>query len=232
MQCSYFNVIKNGDFTELISLMENDLAQTKELQQFESLIEGLLSNGFGVCDSFLEMQVVNGLKNDFLSLAPDVIQEAGIGKAFFHQTDKSIRGDKIFWLNEEALTLNEFCFFEKLDRFIAYLNQTCFTSINAKEFHYAKYPIGTYYKKHIDKFKIDAGREFSFILYLNEEWGPNDGGELGLYLENGMQKIIPLGGRVVFFKSDIVEHEVFTSLTKERMSLTGWLKSVNSSLVI
>ena len=35
----------------------------------------------------------------------------------------------------------------------------------------------------------------------------------------------PMGGRMVFFKSDEMEHEVHPSFTRERISIAGWLKA-------
>ena len=98
-----------------------------------------------------------------------------------------------------------------------------------QEFHYALYPKGTYYKRHLDTFQNDDRRKLSFVCYLNEDgWLPENGGELALYLnENGQEteKIIyPFPGRVVIFESQIIEHEV-RPVNKERLSITGWLKT-------
>jgi len=112
---------------------------------------------------------------------------------------------------------------------VNYLNKTCFLGILHKEFHYALYPEGTYYKRHIDTFQNDDRRKLSIVCYLNEDgWLPENGGELVLYLhENGeeTEKVIyPFPGRVVIFESQIIEHEV-KPVNKERMSITGWLKT-------
>ena len=94
-----------------------------------------------------------------------------------------------------------------------------------KEFHYAIYPKGTFYKKHIDTFQNDDRRKLSFVCYLNEDgWLPKNGGELVLYLKEGEKTIYPLPGRVVIFESQIIEHEV-KPVNTERLSITGWLKT-------
>lgn len=212
--------------------MNEETTRAIELQQFESLIEGLLTTGYGCCDEFLDELQVEGLRNRLLSFHPEELEEAGIGKAFLFQKEKSIRGDQIHWIEPETIDPFEVAYFEKLDRFIAYLNRTCYTAINDKEIHYAKYPKGTFYKRHLDQFKIDNGRVFSVIIYLNDNWTENDGGEIGLYFGEEVKKLQPIGGRMIFFKSDEIEHEVFPSNTRNRLSLTGWLKSVNSAVVI
>lgn len=93
------------------------------------------------------------------------------------------------------------------------MNKTCFLGILRKEFHYALYPTGNFYKRHIDTFQNDDRRKLSFVCYLNEAgWLPENGGELVLYLDDTSKEtekvIYPLPGRVVIFESQIIEHEV------------------------
>jgi len=63
-------------------------------------------------------------------------------------------------------------------------------------------------------------------MYLNENWETRDGGQLSLYTSKGEVRLIPDGGRIVFFKSDETEHEVHPSMGRYRLSIAGWLKSV------
>ena len=57
------------------------------------------------------------------------------------------------------------------------------------------------------------------------DWEDKDGGMLSLYpLIGGQKDIAPLEGRMVFFRSDEMEHEVHPSTTRERKSIAGWLK--------
>jgi SM-20-related protein len=109
--------------------------------------------------------------------------------------------------------------------FLRYLNLTCYTGLNTGEFHYAWYDIGSFYKKHLDQFRTDSGRKYSIVVYLNENWTDEDGGQLLLYIGGKTIRINPEGGRIVFFESDKIEHEVLSS-KRPRMSVTGWLKKV------
>ena len=61
------------------------------------------------------------------------------------------------------------------------------------------------------------------IMYLNEDWQLSDGGELCIHHKESLQHISPENGKIVFFKSSEIEHEVLLS-HKPRMSITGWLK--------
>src|SRR5690606_18682797 len=110
-----------------------------------------------------------------------------------------------------------------------YLNRTCFTGIRSYEFHYAVYPKGSFYKRHLDQFSNDPGRKFTMIFYLNENWLPEDGGQLVIFLNGRELEVQPLAGRLVFFESSVIEHEVRPA-NRERMSVTGWLKNVEISL--
>ena len=101
--------------------------------------------------------------------------------------------------------------------------------INEKEFHYAVYPEGTFYKRHLDTFQNDSRRKLSMVCYLNDEdWQPGYGGELTIYIDdNGHEKsidIYPVQGRMVVFESQVLEHEV-KPVKRERLSITGWLKT-------
>jgi len=101
--------------------------------------------------------------------------------------------------------------------------------IAKQEFHYALYPEGTFYKRHLDTFQNDSSRKLSIVCYLNDEdWKPEYGGQLTLYLnEKGTEKaldIYPVKGRVVVFESQVLEHEV-KPVKQKRLSITGWLKT-------
>ena len=198
-----------------------------EYNQFELLIQGLIDQKYGYCDDFLSPSSVLGLRNNLEQLiAGDKLKYSGIGsKANFHQ-DKSIRGDKINWVESNSIDEFEIDYLCKIDRFIMHLNNSCYTSIKSYESHYAAYEKMSFYKRHFDQFKNQKGRQFSIILYLNQNWTEDDGGHLCLYHENGeIKEISPLGGRMIFFRSDEMEHEVFPSLTRTRFSIAGWLKN-------
>jgi SM-20-related protein len=47
------------------------------------------------------------------------------------------------------------------------MNETCYAGITGYEFHYAFYEEGSFYKRHVDQFQNNQGREFSMITYLN-----------------------------------------------------------------
>ena len=91
------------------------------------------------------------------------------------------------------------------------------------------YPPGSFYKRHLDQFSTDDHRRLSVISYLNKDWKENYGGQLRVYLPDGAKDFFPSAGRLVCFRSDMIEHEVLPA-THERLSLTCWMLDQISDL--
>ncbi len=151
------------------------------------------------------------------------MQKANIGNLKIKDEAQNVRTDKIYWLDKCHDNSFENTFLLQMENFIDRLNSTCYTGINAYEFHYAVYEVGAFYKKHKDQFKSDNQRKFSMISYLNNDWVAADGGNLIVYPNAVAQTIMPNNQTTVFFKSNEMEHEVATT-NKQRLSITGWLK--------
>jgi SM-20-related protein len=195
-------------------------------EKYEPLIQGILDHNFSTAAHFFDEKLVKGLRGNLLHKHNEgAMHPAGIGKQFSFQKNLKVRGDLICWLDEHSDDAWECQFLQAIDDFVQYLNRTCFAGIKSYEFHYAFYETGSFYRRHLDQFQQDKGRQFSVVSYLNEDWKPGDGGELVLYLPDGVQTVFPEGGRVVFFKSDEIEHEVKPAL-RDRLSIAGWLKVV------
>ncbi|MGB7786848.1 MAG: 2OG-Fe(II) oxygenase [Salinimicrobium sp.] len=202
----------------------------EENQVYEKIINDLLEQQYAVIEDFFSLVEVEQLRNSLLEkYEEDSFKKAAIGNRTNELIAKSIRGDFILWLNEAEAAAAEKTFFSKINDFVDYLNKTCYTGILQKEFHYALYPEGTFYRRHLDTFQNDDRRKLSMVCYLNEQdWLPEYGGELVIYKEeNGEENPItlyPFPGRVVIFESQLLEHEVKPVKT-ERLSITGWLKT-------
>ncbi len=195
------------------------------VNKYESLIQQIVDKGYGIEDHFLPKEVCRILYSLLIQRFEEgEMRLAGIGKGDLHQNNRVIRNDFISWIDEDKAEDAESIYFSIVQDFMAYLNRTCFTSLNNFEFHYALYQTGSFYKRHIDRFLSDDSRQFSMITYLNEEWSNEDGGALILYTDEGEVTILPQGNRVVFFRADEIEHEVKPAL-RDRMSITGWLKA-------
>jgi SM-20-related protein len=192
---------------------------------FETLIETYLVDKVGISEHFLSETLSGQLKANLLNLfAKNELVTAGTGNENTILKDIAIRSDKIYWLDKSHDDPHENAFFALMDDFVLYLNKTCYTGITDYEFHYAMYEKGSFYKRHLDRFRNDDRRLFSMITYLNADWQEGDGGELSIFHDDGQtQNISPKNGKSVFFKSDELEHEVLKTMVP-RMSITGWLR--------
>jgi SM-20-related protein len=194
--------------------------------KFEALITDILEQQYATLESFISPELTAGLRHELVqNFEKGIMKPAGIGQRFSFKQNLDIRGDVIFWLEKEH-NAAEKAFLEQVEQFITYLNSSCYTGINAYEFHFALYEAGSFYRRHLDQFKSDQGRKYSLIIYLNDAWEAEDGGQLVLYPTTVPVEIQPEGGRVVFFKADEVEHEVKPAI-RPRMSIAGWLKRID-----
>lgn len=197
---------------------------------YEKVIEDLMEQKYSIADDFFTTDEINILRDTLLiKYEDDNFKKSAIGNQANEKVIEAIRGDFILWIDEDKADISEKLFFDKINNFTAYLNRTCFMGINESEFHYAVYPPKTFYKRHLDTFQNDKKRKLSIVCYLNNEnWQPEYGGELTIYLNNGATEqainIYPLKGRMVIFESQELEHEV-KPVKQERLSITGWLKS-------
>jgi SM-20-related protein len=191
---------------------------------FDELIDSYIDNHIGIAESFLTESLAGHLKDNLTALyAENRLLPAGIGNSANLVHDKSVRGDRIYWLDRKHNDPHENDFFDQIDLFVSHLNSTCYTGITGYEFHYTMYEVGSFYKKHLDQFRNDGARQYSMIIYLNAGWQEGDGGELRIHHDASLQNISPSNGKSVMFKSSELAHEVLVT-NKRRMSITGWLK--------
>ena len=199
---------------------------------YEPIIDGILTEGYGILDHFLSPDEVIALATRLRTRREaGQFRPAAIGNQQV-TVETTIRGDEILWLDETTASPEEQIFLQRIGQFVQYVNQTCYLGLRDYEFHYALYPTGTFYKRHLDRFRSDSRRKLSVVCYLNADWQEADGGQLVLYLPDADSSdrpvtAMPLGGRLVCFDSGLLEHEVFPA-TRERLSLTGWLKTGGS----
>lgn len=178
----------------------------------------------GIAQDFLNVPLAKHLKNNLIKLYQNrLMNSAGTGNEQAAVLNRLVRSDMIYWLDRKHNDVHENDFFDLMDSFVLYLNQTCYTGIKSYEFHYTLYEKGSFYQKHTDQFQQNGSRAFSMVMYLNENWTTKDGGELCIYHLDNVQQVTPTNGKSVFFKSDELAHEVLQTNTP-RMSITGWLK--------
>lgn len=197
---------------------------------FDFIADNLAEHGYAVADQFLSQQEVENLLRipDFKT-GMDRFKKAGIGKNQDLQINEAIRGDYIQWLDKSSAGPAAEVYLQRLGDLVQHLNRSLFLSLKDYEVHMTIYPIGSYYKRHLDQFKKDDHRKLSVICYLNNDWKAEHGGQLRMHLPEGPKDFLPIAGRLICFRSDQIEHEVLPA-TRERLSLTGWVLDQISDL--
>jgi SM-20-related protein len=154
------------------------------------------------------------------------MKKAGIGKSADKQINEAIRGDYIQWIDPLGAPAPLVLYLDRMKELMLYLNRSLFLSLKDIEAHMTIYPAGSFYRRHLDQFKADDRRKLSAICYLNNDWKDDEGGQLRMYLPSGPRDVFPLAGRLVCFRSELIEHEVLAA-TRPRLSLTGWFLDVH-----
>jgi len=211
------------DFEAIESIADNNTA----FNLLDAVADSLALNSYAVIDNFLsKKESLNCLAVLKKNQEQGKFKKAGIGTANQFQINTDIRGDEIKWIDETNLSPANQIYITQIQAMMRFFNRTLFLSLKDFECHFAHYPSGTFYKRHLDLLKLSDHRILSFVLYLNPNWKNTDGGELLLYSnENGTEKTMtvdPVLGRLVVFRSEIVEHEVALA-HKSRHSITGWM---------
>ena len=194
----------------------------------ERIVEELAESGRSVQRGFLASAEVRALHEEASELwRTGTFRPAGVGAGAEFGVRAEIRSDRILWL-EEPHTAAQQRYLDELERLRLAINRALYLGLFAFEGHLAVYPPGSFYQKHLDRFQTAGHRVVSCILYLNDDWKPEDGGQLRLYAgpekDAETQDVLPEGGNFVIFLSGSVPHEVLPA-TRERVSLTGWFRT-------
>jgi SM-20-related protein len=148
---------------------------------------------------------------------------ARVGAGRTLERREEIRGDFTCWLTPPLFD-PEVRLLEMLERLRLELIRGGIPGLFDLELHYAWYPPGAGYARHVDRPENRDARVISLVLYLNEDWAPGDGGALRCF--DGARPprdIQPIGGRLVAFLSEGLEHAVLPA-RRPRLSLTGWFR--------
>ncbi|MEJ2480802.1 MAG: 2OG-Fe(II) oxygenase [Acidihalobacter sp.] len=188
------------------------------------IADALCSVGWISLTHFLEPELIEALRAELLAHAEDdELTPAFIGRGRRQQRRDDIRGDRTRWLTGAGDAQR--ALFEHLDALRITLNRSLFIGLEDFEAHYALYPSGARYQRHLDSFRGDNLRRVSLVIYLNPQWGNSDGGLLRLYTSQGalIEEIVPQAGRIVCFLSEEFPHEV-TRARRARASIACWFR--------
>lgn len=195
------------------------------------LVDALVERGWFAGERFIDASLCQALHDELRQLsANQALSEAGIGRGDQHQLRRDIRGDAILWLDRESQAQRHYL--ALMAELQQQINRALYLGLFEFEAHFAEYPPGAFYKRHVDSFQGRANRIVSTVLYLNPDWPADGGGEMAIYAEDDetqeVARIRPEAGTFMCFLSDRVPHAVLPT-RHPRASIAGWFRR-NASL--
>ena len=184
--------------------------------------------GYAIVRDFLSPAGVARLREDCLTLWRNGrFAPAGIGRGGQRQRDAAVRGDAVLWLDAAPQTDAVRAYQAAFEALRLAMNERLVLGLFDLEAHFAVYPPGTLYRRHLDRFRDSDLRTLSCVLYLNDSWQPEDGGQLRLYLDGEADApyldVMPAAGTLACFLSADFPHEVLPA-RRERLAVTGWFR--------
>jgi SM-20-related protein len=182
------------------------------------------AGGISVRDRFLTPPQIRALlESAELRRGRGDFSAARIGGEGTLQRREEIRGDSTCWMTPPLLP-GEQILLDELERLRLELNRGALLGLFELELHYAWYPPGAGYARHVDQPRGRTQRQVSLVLYLNEGWTPAAGGELRIFDSSGRHRDIePVAGRLVCFLTPGREHAVLPT-RRDRVSVSGWFR--------
>lgn len=193
----------------------------------DTIAADIHTRGWSVQRNFLSPTDITDLRSRVLAWRRgDEFRPAAVGRGASRRLDPHVRGDHVRWLDFSVGGLFRDVYDTWYEPLRLTLNRTMYLGLFDLEAHVTIYPPESYYVRHLDRFLDASHRTVSVILYLNDEWQPEDGGQLRLYLpqpDGGevMHDVWPEAGTLVTFLSGDIPHEVMPT-HRERISFTGW----------
>lgn len=188
---------------------------------YEAIACELATSGWGLFTQAVPKRLANRLSMRARSI--DSWEAAGVGRHADRQRNRFVRRDRICWISGEDPV--EQAWLAWAEGLRIYLNRSLMLGLAHFETHFAHYPPGTFYRRHLDAFRGNSNRTLSVVFYLNPGWLPGHGGELVLYDPSNLElgRFPPTLGTLVVYLSETFPHEVLPTGT-DRFSIAGWFR--------
>lgn len=172
------------------------------------IVDGLITHGFAVEPGFVTPALVRAPRREVrVRDERGEFTEAGIGRHDNLQQNEQVRRDRTFWLDGSTLAQRRL--------------------LSQLEAHFAIYPPGGFYRRHLDAFRGNNPRLVSAVVYLNPDWQSGHGRCLRLWqtprAKTPLLDVEPRAGTLVCFLSEQIPHEVLPA-TVDRISIAGWFR--------
>ncbi len=194
----------------------------------------LSTQGWACLRGWFPDALARALDGDWRAIdAEKPFRAAGTGRDGAKQAappDALVRTDRTLWLDGSTSAQRDYL--ARMEALRLSLNETLFLGLFDYECHYALYPPGGFYKKHVDSLHGARNRIVSCVTYLTPGWTEDDGGHLVLYAsddpDSEIARILPEAGTLAVFLSEDIPHEVLPPV-RERASIAGWFRCNASS---
>ncbi|MCC1497611.1 2OG-Fe(II) oxygenase [Alcanivorax sp. 1008] len=192
----------------------------------QRIVEGLLTCGFAAEPGYVSPALVRALRREVRQRdARGQFSEAAVGRHNLQQQNEFIRRDRTFWL--DGSTLAQLRLLDELEQLRIEINRSLFLGLFDLEAHFALYPPGGFYRRHLDAFRGDNPRVVSVVVYLNPRWQQSHGGCLRVWPDvdavTPLLDVAPRAGTLVCFLSERIPHEVLAAHA-DRISIAGWFR--------
>lgn len=192
----------------------------------QRIVDGLRSRGFAIEPNYISPVLARALRREVRERDQrGEFTEAAIGRHSLQQQNEFVRRDRTFWL--DGSTLTQLRLLEEFELLRLEINRSLLLGLFDLEAHFALYPPGGFYRRHLDAFSSDNPRLVSVVLYLNPRWQPAHGGCLRVWAEPQAQTVLldvaPRAGTLVCFLSEHIPHEVLAA-HRDRISIAGWFR--------
>jgi SM-20-related protein len=192
---------------------------------YSHIADTLAKQGYIVVDDFIDAGLTKQLYHHVTSLPASLFNTAKVGRQQTAQQLETVRNDKTVWLSNAHAV--EQAYLNAMDTLRTQLNRQLFLGLRDFEAHFAHYPPGHFYQRHVDAFRGQSNRVVSSVFYLNSDWSEQDEGQLILYPPDGktrLQTMLPCFGTLVLFLSEQFPHEVLAA-KRDRYSIAGWFRT-------
>jgi SM-20-related protein len=192
------------------------------LHEFDVATRALAAHGWCVMHNLMTPAQTAALASECTAMhAADLLTPAATG---LDRAVTLLRGDSTRWFPSSAMSIPQQAFADRINVLRIALSRQLMLGLVDSESHYAVYPAGAGYSRHLDQLRRSDARVVSAVFYLNAAWQDVEGGALRLYLDDATHRdIYPRGGTLVLFLSAQFEHEVLPA-TRQRMSVACWMR--------
>ena len=141
---------------------------------FDAIIDAFYQHGWVWLPNFLSTELNSALLHEAQHEAE--LTPAGIGRLGDHQLNQQVRRDATQWFDGQSTAQQRYL--ALMAQLQTVFNRRCFLGLFDFECHFALYPSGAFYRRHLDRFRDEDRRMVSAVIYLNEDWLPEQGGAL------------------------------------------------------